>query len=203
MCPWKLNVNGHELNSNLKLTERENLINFQDAAVPFQLTINNSINDKADSSKSGRQIDIMKLEVFICSLCARFTMPKKADRTQTASFPWSPDPELLWNSHIVKAVDLMVDTWMHVRWVARSSRLTKDSVLKLEAVVGDGGLLPLVGVGLWFCRAEGLAPQLLLQMVDLFITKTFRLMETRGFKLKKRMWVFQLRANFLETAAHL
>lgn len=86
---------------------------------------------------------------------------------------------------------------------ARSSRLTKDSVLKLEAVVGDGGLLPLVGVGLWFCRAEGLAPQLLLQMVDLFITKTFGLMETRGFKLKKRMWVSQLRANFLETAAHL
>lgn len=65
MCPWKLNVNGHELNSNLKLTERENLINFQDATVPFQLTINNSINDKTGSSKSGRQIDIMKLEDFI------------------------------------------------------------------------------------------------------------------------------------------
>lgn len=64
-------------------------------------------------------------------------------------------------------------------WCARSSWLTKDSVLKFEAVVGDGGLLPLVGVGLWFCWAEGLDPQLLLEMVDLFITKTFRLMETR------------------------
>lgn len=39
MCLWKLNVNGHELNLNLELTEWENLINFQDAIVPFQLTI--------------------------------------------------------------------------------------------------------------------------------------------------------------------
>lgn len=76
-------------------------------------------------------------------------------------------------------------------WCARSSLLTKDSVLKFEAVVGDGGLLPQVGVGLWFCWAEGLAPQLLLEMVDLFITKTFRLMENgKSSNMSTTKWSF-------------
>lgn len=124
----------------------------------------------------------MKLEVFISECSVHSAKESRSYRKKlfTASFLWTPDPdpELL-NSHIVKAVETELDVCMVGCWCARSSRLTKDSVLKFEAVVGDGRLLPLVGVGLWFCWAEGLAPQLLLQMVDLLITETFGLTETR------------------------
>lgn len=77
----------------------------------------------------------------------------------------------------------------HVRQRARKLFwLTKDSGLEFEAVVGDGGLLLLVGVGLLFGGAEGLAPQQLLEVVDLLVAQALGLEETteRSGRAEKR-----------------
>lgn len=67
---------------------------------------------------------------------------------------------------------------MYSKLTLRSLRLTEDSVLKPEAVVGDGRLHLLVGAGQLLGRAKGLALQHLLQVVDLLVTQTLGLTET-------------------------